>query len=278
MEEIRICAFFDALGTREIMMGSDPERRHQLIQLIRRLDEKTSSYSPNVQNLGLGVVMTPSSQTTSFSDNVAVSFPVTTYTMPGKIGNKPHDFTVEANQFFEHLLIQIISAVWDGLKIGVLFRGGISVGRLVHDDKIIAGEALVKSVELEKKTKFPRIEIDKDVLEIKDDKGNHVINESIKEALECINGHWYVNVLDLHIGYWRDHNWYRQQEGKNAEEITLILSRIKQTLHQQNKESLRTGKECIIEKWTWFIEHYNKALQTGNWKLIDGACKEIIIE
>jgi hypothetical protein len=27
MEEIRICAFFDVLGTREIMMGSDLSRR-----------------------------------------------------------------------------------------------------------------------------------------------------------------------------------------------------------------------------------------------------------
>jgi hypothetical protein len=35
MEEIRICAFFDALGTREIMMGSDLFMRHALIDLIR---------------------------------------------------------------------------------------------------------------------------------------------------------------------------------------------------------------------------------------------------
>jgi hypothetical protein len=35
MEEIRICAFFDALGTREIMMGSDLSMRHALIDLIR---------------------------------------------------------------------------------------------------------------------------------------------------------------------------------------------------------------------------------------------------
>jgi len=42
MEEIRIYAFFDALGTREIMMGSDLYRRHALIDLIRKIEERSS--------------------------------------------------------------------------------------------------------------------------------------------------------------------------------------------------------------------------------------------
>lgn len=124
MEEMRVCAFFDVLGTREIMMGDDVERRNALVALIIQLQEKTSSYSSNAQNLGLGVVFTPSAQTTTFSDNVAVSFPTECLNLNGTIGNKPHTFYIEASRFFEHMLIQIISAVWDGLKIGVLFRGG----------------------------------------------------------------------------------------------------------------------------------------------------------
>ena len=147
MEELRVCAFFDVLGTREIMIGSDTTRRHALISLIRKLEERTTNYSAGAQNLGLGVVFSPSAQTTTFSDNVAVSFPLERMSLNGTIGNKHHTFYIETSQFFDHLLIKIISAVWDGLKIGVLFRGGVSVGRLVHDDKIIAGEALVKAVE-----------------------------------------------------------------------------------------------------------------------------------
>jgi hypothetical protein len=42
MEEIRICAFFDVLGTREIMMGSDLFMRHALIDLIRKIEERSS--------------------------------------------------------------------------------------------------------------------------------------------------------------------------------------------------------------------------------------------
>lgn len=271
MEELRVCAFFDVLGTREIMMGNDAERRHTLISLIRKLQEKTSDYSAGVQNLGQGVVFSPSAQTTTFSDNVAVSFPLERMSLEGTMGNKPHTFYVETSQFFDHLLIQVISAVWDGLKIGVLFRGGISVGKLVHDGKIIAGEALVKAVELEKNTKFPRIEISQEVMELTDENGNSVISNDLKESLECIDGLWFVKTLDLHIGYWRDHNWYRQQRGEQSEEIPPILIRIRRALDIEYENARRTEVSSVIEKWDWFMNKFEASFKEGYWPRIDGA-------
>lgn len=271
MEELRICSFFDALGTREIMMGSDATKRSELISLIRTLEERTSNYSANVQNTGLGVIFSPSAQTTTFSDNVAVSFPIENLSLEGTIGNKPHTFYIEASHFFEHLLNQIICTVWDGLKIGVLFRGGISVGRLVHDDKIIAGEALVKAAELEKDTKLPRIEISKEVLELVDEKGNPIVTDSIKESLEEIDDRWFVKALDLHIGYWRDHNGYRQQRGKEPEEIHTVLARIRNTLDIEYENVKKSGHTSAIDKWDWFISKFERSFQEGNWPRINGA-------
>ena len=271
MEEIRVCAFFDALGTREIMMGSDTNRRHALISLIRKLDERTTNYSAGVQNLGLGVVFSPSAQTTTFSDNVAVSFPLERMGLNGTIENKPHTFYIETSQFFDHLLIQIICAVWDGLKIGVLFRGGVTVGRLVHDNKIIAGEALVKAVELEKHTKYPRIEISQEVMDLVDEKGNPVISDDLKESLECIDGRWFVKALDLHIGYWRDHNWYRQQKGEEPEEIPTALTQIRNTLDTEYENAKKSENESVTEKWDWFMKIFERSFQEGNWPKVNGA-------
>lgn len=271
MEELRVCAFFDVLGTREIMMGDDIERRHALINLIRRLQEKTSDYSAGVQNLGLGVSFSPSAQTTTFSDNVAVSFPLERMSLEGTVGNKPHTFYVETSQFFDHLLIQAISAVWDGLKIGVLFRGGISVGKLVHDGKIIAGEALVKAVELEKDTKYPRIEISQEVMELVDENGNSVVSNDLKESLECIDDRWFVKTLDLHIGYWRDHNWYRQQKGEEPEEIPSILARIRSALDAENERAMKTEAAPVIEKWNWFMNKFEASFKEGYWPRVSGA-------
>ena len=271
MEELRVCAFFDVLGTREIMMGRDTAKRHALINLIRRLDEKTSEYSAGVQNLGLGVVFSPSAQTTTFSDNVAVSFPLERMALNGSMGNKPHTFYIETSQFFDHLLIQIISAVWDGLKIGVLFRGGVSVGKLVHDDNIIAGEALVKAVELEKHTKFPRVEISQEVMKLVDGKGNSVLSDDLKESLECIDDRWFVKTLDLHIGYWRDHNWYRKQKNEDPEDIPFVLRRIKSTLDGEYESAKKSADNSVIEKWDWFMNKFEKSFKEGYWPRVDGA-------
>ncbi len=276
MEDIRICAFFDALGTRDIMLGNDEPRRQALIELVRRLADRKGSYRANVQNLRLGIAMSPTAQSTTFSDNVAVSFPLRRMNLPGTVGNQPHTFYIGAAQFFEHLLAQIITAVWDGLKIGVLFRGAITVGRLVHDDEIIAGEALVTAVELEKATKWPRIEIASDVITLVDDAGQAIVNDDIKnECLEQIEGKWFVQSLAFHAGYWRDHNWYRQQRGEQPEEIPAVLARIRECLDNEFVRVHKHGTDSAQKKWEWFMQNIEDAFQSGNWHLIPGALEAI---
>ena len=272
MEEIRICAFFDALGTRNIMLGDDQTCRHALIDLVRQLAKRTGDYNANVQNLGLGIVMSPTAQSTTFSDNMAVSFPIKRMNIPGTVGNQTHTFYVEASDFFEHLIIQIVIAVWDGLKIGILFRGAVTVGRLVHDDEIIAGEALITAVELEKSTKMPQIEIASNVIDLVDDQGQPVVSDSIKnECLEQIDGKWFVRSLDLHMGYWREHNFYRQQNGKPSEEIPEVLARIRKGLDKKYETVCNCGTEQVREKWKWFMGKFERAFQSERWRSIPGA-------
>ena len=223
-------------------------------------------------HLELGIVMSPTVQSTTFSDNVAASFPLKRMNIPGMIGNNPHTFYVEPSRFFEHLLSQIIIAVWDGLKIGVIFRGAITVGRLVHDDKIIAGEALIKAVELEKATKWPRIEIAPEVINLVDDHGQSIINEDIKEeCLEQIEGRWFVRTLGFHMGYWHEHKSYRQQQGKSPEEIPVVLSRIRECLDNELEKVRENGSETVKEKWKWFISEFENAFKSGNWNKVQGA-------
>lgn len=275
MEEIRICAFFDALGTSNIMKSDEVKRRNALIELMRKLEKNTESYNQGVENLGLGVVFRPSAQVTAFSDNVAISFPLKRMSIEGSVSNKPHTFFIESSQFLDHLLIQCISAVWDGLKLGILFRGGITLGRLVHDDKIIAGEALVKAAELEKDTNYPRFEIDAEIVDAVDSEGNKVVSDDIKESLECVEGRWFVKVLDLHIGYWRDHNYYRSLEGKEPEEIPQVLARIKKTLDKEYEKVLASGKPAAIEKWKWFMNEFSSSFQKGLWPRVEGAYEAV---
>lgn len=44
MEEIRICTFFDAIGTRGIMNGDESEKRKYMIGFVRRMYGNTNKY------------------------------------------------------------------------------------------------------------------------------------------------------------------------------------------------------------------------------------------
>lgn len=272
VEEQRICGFFDALGTKQIMLGNDVKRREALIRLVRKFSQSVEDYSANAQNLGLGVGFAPSAQVTCFSDNVAISLPLTQLELPGRLGNMRHVHRLEARYFFEHLLIQAVVGVWDGLKLGILMRGGISFGRLVHDGEIIAGEALVKAVELEKETFLPRIELDREIINLVDSRGVAIVSHEIRrDCLYEADGRWFVNVLGYHFGYWRDHHWFRQQQGLPPQSIPDALFEIRATLRKEF-EMVKSGRDCRdLQKWEWFLREFDASFDKGIWPQIDGA-------
>lgn len=270
MEEVRVCAFFDVLGTRSVVTSTDQARKEALYALVRRLARRTSNYSANARNFGGAVAFAPSAQTTTFSDNVAVSFPLKVMELPGHIGSNPHTFVVEAAGFFKHLLIQVVNAVWDGLKLGLLFRGGITTGLLVHDSEIIAGPALVEAVELEKCTRYPRIEVASAVVDWAEG-GCRLVPEYVRES--CLvehEGRWFVRALGLHVGYWRDHNYFREQNGLAPESVPDVLAQIRDQLLASFDE-VRDGPEATREKWLWFVRELEAEMRAPNWTSVNGA-------
>jgi hypothetical protein len=72
-EEKRICAFIDILGFKNEILNSDVKRRKKIIELISEITNVDSQQSMNTVNLGLGQVYHPSSEVTSFSDNIVIS-------------------------------------------------------------------------------------------------------------------------------------------------------------------------------------------------------------
>lgn len=272
MEELRVCAFIDAMGTRDILMSSEKEKREFLISLVRRISKRQSPYTANAQNLGGGITMAPSAQATSFSDNIAISFPLIQMELKGTLGNKPHSFPVSTSSFFNDLISQAVITVWDAMKMGILIRGGICIGRLVHDNEIIAGEALVKAVELEKETQLPRIEIESEILELKDNIGSPIVDDYIKDCCLINEGErWFVGALDFHNGYWRDHNYFRKQQGLEEESPLEELERISKTLSEEFEVVKNSGTEKVIGYWNWFINELKKTFELGRWKNFEGA-------
>lgn len=268
MEQLRICAFIDILGFGDLMLGDDADRRNGLIQLLHRLAERAGAYGPNVQEFGLGVVMAPSAEVTTFSDNIVLSFPLTTFQTAAAIGNQPHQLQVEASAFMRHLLIQIVAAVWDGLKLGVLFRGGITTGRLFHDGRVVAGSALVNAYCLEKATLFPRIEIEQAVMTQQDEHNRPLLEDWVRESfIKEEDGRFFVRALDFHAGYWAEHNWYRSKEGLPAQSPAEALAEIQDRLRIESAKIRTSAKEDKVkQKWEWFDKEFAFALSTDPWQ------------
>ena len=136
--ERKFVAFYDVLGWRQKIAeaGNDPE-------MILALKAAVTGWSllsdTGVQNRGFKTCIT------TFSDNVVISEPV------------------EGPNF--HLLLfrlgyMQVLASWSGL----LIRGAITIGDIVHDESIVFGPALNRAYELESQQAiYPRIILDPDV-------------------------------------------------------------------------------------------------------------------
>lgn len=136
--ERKFVAFYDVLGWRQKIAeaGNDPE---MILALKAAVTGWSFLSNVEVQNRGF------KTRITTFSDNVVISEPA------------------EGPNF--HLLLfrlgymQVIAS-WSGL----LIRGAITIGDIVHDDSIVFGPALNRAYELEsQRAIYPRIILDPDI-------------------------------------------------------------------------------------------------------------------
>lgn len=138
-------AYFDVLGYKAYFEGGgDVERLFDsIMDLTEQVTEARSSDA--LGPLGITAV--------SFSDNVAISCDV------GASG--------QSESYLLGTLISLVATIqlFCLSRYGVLIRGGISYGMLFADDRVVFGDALIKAVQIENRTFYPRIEVDQEVVE-----------------------------------------------------------------------------------------------------------------
>lgn len=144
MYEQRYIAFIDILGFKNIVnntytIPAEFNRLDKALTYIQSL--KNNNYRDPYGKKRIGM------EFTMFSDSIVISYPV--------VGH--------GNAF--HILMDIAHICIDILSMGYIFRGGITVGALNHKGDICYGPAMNNAVELEKRAKYPRIIIERCVLE-----------------------------------------------------------------------------------------------------------------
>lgn len=263
-EEKRICAFIDILGFKNEILNSDDERRSKIIQLISEITNEDSQQSMNTVNLGFGQVSHPSAEVTSFSDNIVISCSLEPVIRKFRLGNEVKEIQDTPRHFIDHLFIKIISVYWKALQLGLLFRGGITVGKLYHKNRVVVGEALINSYQLETETSYPRIEISEEVIKIIESHKKYP-DEDLESLYLYKDEKYIVNTFCFHYGLWRDYAYINNIENLELKTILDVVDNIL-IMAQNNYDKYRLkDNQKIADKWKWFIDTMTNEYNRSHW-------------
>lgn len=147
--ERRIVCFIDILGFSNLVKGTvnsgirgKSDLRH-ICGALNMLDDFRLTLSEKMKAKDV--------RTTQFSDSVVISFPWI----------EEDNSIVAAFLWIKYYQVSLI------MEHGVLLRGGITIGDIIHNEKMIVGPAMIDAYALEsKKALNPRIIIDSQVVPI----------------------------------------------------------------------------------------------------------------
>lgn len=175
-------------------------------------------------------------QVTQFSDSIIISFQ-----------NDNNDTLLRLIRAIQELIIKLANE-------GILSRGAISYGKLIHNDKLIFGPALNDAYETETRAAiYPRIIMDKSIIEL-GNKGQLKIFEKEKKIKEDLifsylnkdsDDKYYIDYFPTDIGSY-----------KYMTNVEIYLSNLRQIIIY----GLRNQKPDLKVKYGWMKNKYNRML------------------
>jgi hypothetical protein len=232
--ENRVTIFIDVLGFKQILKatlnidGTDNEKKinelESVLLLIREIMDLDASEKPFSESM----------QITQFSDSIVISF---------KEDEEDEVFYTLAN-----LQNLVINLVWRG----IICRGGVSYGKLVHNEKMVFGPALVEAYETESKAAlYPRIILDKTIIKI--GIKNNGFDNGASEVQKAI-----LNLLskDTDDMYYID--YFLKAQGE-LDDPALDMPRYIDELRDIIEKGIKNGKKApdIKVKYGWMKNKFN---------------------
>jgi hypothetical protein len=145
-----------------------------------------------------------------------------------------------------------------------LFRGGITVGTLYHKDRVVVGEALINSYQLETETIYPRIEISKEVINIIENYKRYP-EENLESLYLYKDNKYIVNTFCYHSGLWRDYAYVNNIQNLEWKTILEVVDNILQMAQDNYEKYLECKNSKIADKWKWFIDTMIDEYNKGYW-------------
>lgn len=221
-EKWHIIAFLDLLGASKIM---ESDRSQEVLVKIKEVFEFTRmiaevEYRENISDI----------EVTVFSDNI---------TFARKIPQNPEEMNDEDCMKIVQFIIFISRFLGMSIEKGLLFRGGITVGSLYVDKKMIWGKALVNAHELEEKIAiFPRIVVSKDVIRL-------LCRVKWNTLKRDFDGVWFVDFFDQIF----------RRKGE-------LIEKIKSMAEEEKRNNAKN--ESILQKYEWLERYVQTVENIGN--------------
>ncbi|MBQ2246144.1 MAG: hypothetical protein II324_03715 [Selenomonadales bacterium] len=216
LEEKRyIVAFLDLLGASKIM-GSD--RSQEVLAKIKEVFENTRRTAYEVYKEYFNDI-----RIVVFSDNIAFVRKI-----PEKYEIMTMHRCIKIMEFISFVSIFLGTA----LEKELLFRGGVTIGKLYVDERMIWGKALVDAHDLERKVAiFPRVVISKELY-------NWMRAEGMKwwGIKQDFDGVWFIDILS-NTGNGKDY----------------LIRKMKKLVEQGKRDNVYN--ESVLQKYEW-LERY----------------------
>jgi hypothetical protein len=177
----------------------------------------------------------PEKEVTQFSDSIVISFPATS----------------ESGVFYALLDIMWVQASL--VFHGILCRGGIARGKLIHTPKLLFGPALVEAYALESKAAlYPRVILDKSIIEagISAHSRHHLPHHEEQSIMSLVK-------MDADGMYYIDYITEAQSELNDPElDYPGYLSRLRDII----ADGIEASDPSVAVKYMWLREKFSPHL------------------
>lgn len=240
----RFVLFVDFLGSSNAAKNWNSEQTQPLLDLLIELASSQSAFNitggPRPDG-SYAVNITP--EFSAFSDHFVSSYPT-------DIFERARELHAHLPDLIWDMLLERIQRTTGiiaikALHLGLLIRGGFSVGKPYHSDGVVFGEGMIDAYHLESQVAtYPRIATSPKIY-------TKLPESSRQRLLQDKDGIW-------HIDYFSRLDDLMIAAGKTSDEIKSWRHTSLETIDAniqlfEKKESLNE-----LRKWTWFKAHFQK--------------------
>jgi len=250
MEE-HLVVYIDLLGSKAAVSQWDKERIERLVDLLHGIATLRSDFVPSeetVPHAGSGVtrVKLPVPAVSTFSDHLVVSYP--TEALRTWAGER---YLGAVSLHPAQWLISQLAA--ESMKLGLLIRGGATVGPLHHAGGVVVGQAMIEAYELESRVAiYPRIPVSRKLYAQLESAAPGV---SRFVFLEDADGIRHLNYFDfmLHAGGGQPGEMF-------AERLGSWLIDARRAICESIKKFEAEERWNELAKWTWIRNRVEDAV------------------